>query len=182
MPDPVTLTRRSAKITTPTHDVYESKYILSYLQRCDLHLVPVNFESLLAWAVQINPLNDGTFATAVNFLAAYTDEDLQEELTKPLDALGLTDASSRVYQGEGPTSVSATLIGQAAAIQALDTTANEADARSINNLVSSAMDLAFKKFDEGPALSGNKQDAVNSAAFTALHLCAAFPRREEGVA
>ncbi|KAG6917223.1 hypothetical protein DXG01_003337 [Tephrocybe rancida] len=164
----VNLATTSTQVTTGGGALDGSKHLSFVLEAVTYEFPPVDLEAILTRAIQTNPSNVGTFAAAVQFL---TRINLQEELAT-LDHESISNAWSQVYDGKGPSSVDAKVIGQAVVSEAFTKAATAGGVGTVSDFVSSAMDLASKKFDQSGSPSGTKQEAVNAAALTALQFFA----------
>ncbi|KAI0735003.1 hypothetical protein C8Q76DRAFT_781620 [Earliella scabrosa] len=114
------------------------------------------------------------FTTALGFLKGN-----KEEHERPLDEEDVQRAHRKAYDEDAPSTLSATSLGSAAALQILkqftsgssEKTGGSGKLSSQTQLISLAMAEASKLFDKsGGAASGNKQDAVNGAAMTVMKL------------
>ncbi|KAI0082088.1 hypothetical protein K474DRAFT_1681462 [Panus rudis PR-1116 ss-1] len=95
---------------------------------------------------------------------------------KPVDEERVVQSHRKVYEEDSASGLPASSLGSAAALQVLKqfTSGNKSSSSGGNSqsqLISLAMAEASKLFDKsGGASSGNKQDAVNSAAMTVMKL------------
>jgi len=111
------------------------------------------------------------FETAMSFL-----DNHKEKRTEPIDEEHVTRAHHEAYNGGGAGGLSASALGGAAALETLKKfnsghgSGGSASGGSQTKLVSMAMAEAAKLFDKKQPTSGNKQDAVNGAAMTAMKL------------
>ncbi|KAI6096873.1 hypothetical protein EV401DRAFT_2247495 [Pisolithus croceorrhizus] len=105
------------------------------------------------------------FSSALNHVRGRHDE--HEE---PVDEESVLRAHDAAYNQGSASSLSASSMGSAAALQALKSfSGGGSSGSSQNQLVSLAMSEASKLFDQsGGASSGSKQDAINGAAMTAM--------------
>ncbi|TFK56664.1 hypothetical protein OE88DRAFT_1650064 [Heliocybe sulcata] len=110
------------------------------------------------------------FSSAMGFLSSNKSQHSQ-----PVDEQGVQDAHRKVYQEGDGSGLDASLLGSAAALQALKSFTSGGGSSSgggnmQTQLISMAMAEATKLFDNKGAASGNKQDAVNGAAMTVMKL------------
>ncbi|EPQ60406.1 hypothetical protein GLOTRDRAFT_113054 [Gloeophyllum trabeum ATCC 11539] len=110
------------------------------------------------------------FSSAMSFLSNNKTEHQQ-----PVDEQGVQDAHRKVYQEGDGSGMDASALGGAAALQALKSFTSSGGSSSgggnmQTKLISMAMAEATQLFDSKGAVSGNKQDAVNSAAMTVMKL------------
>ncbi|KAI0347781.1 hypothetical protein BDW22DRAFT_1349847 [Trametopsis cervina] len=104
------------------------------------------------------------FSSALDFLNNNHDEH-----NRPVDEEHVTAAHQQAYSNGNASSLSASSMGSAAAMQVLKSSTGGGGSQT--QLISLAMAEASKLFDgAGGASSGNKQDAVNSAAMTVMKL------------
>ncbi|KAI1781634.1 hypothetical protein LXA43DRAFT_1069955 [Ganoderma leucocontextum] len=107
------------------------------------------------------------FSSALGFLKQNKDEH-----ERPIDEESVQHAHQKAYQEESASSLPASSLGSAAALQVLKQfNSGGSSGSSQTQLISLAMAEASKLFDKsGGASSGNKQDAVNGAAMTVMKL------------
>ncbi|KAI0801094.1 hypothetical protein C8Q74DRAFT_1444828 [Fomes fomentarius] len=113
------------------------------------------------------------FSSALGFLKGN-----KEEHERPIDEEDVQRAHRKAYDEGSPSSLNASSLGSAAALQVLKQFTSGGAEKSGSNkassqtqLISLAMAEASKLFDQsGGAASGNKQDAVNGAAMTVMKL------------
>ena len=117
------------------------------------------------------------FAQALSFLT-----DNKEKHNEPVDEEKVQRSYERAYGSGGPSNMSASSLGSAAAMQILKQFTGGGSGHSSGGhgssggfsqtkLISMAMAEASKLFDKsGGSASGNKQDAVNGAAMTVMKL------------
>ncbi|KAI0697609.1 hypothetical protein BC835DRAFT_1337942 [Cytidiella melzeri] len=107
------------------------------------------------------------FSSALSFLGNHSDQHEQ-----PINEEHVTNAYQQAYGQGNASSLSASSMGSAAALQALKGFTSGGGSGGLQSqLISTAMAEATKLFDgAGGAASGNKQDCVNSAAMTVMKL------------
>ncbi|KAI0749164.1 hypothetical protein BC629DRAFT_1297777 [Irpex lacteus] len=131
----------------------------------------VNEDEVVNKAAQEGSGDRSLFSSALGFLGNH-----QEEHERPLNEEHVTSAHQQAYGGSGPSGMSASSMGSAAAMQVLKKftgggSSGGSGGGSQSQLISLAMAEATKLFDSaGGASSGNKQDAVNGAAMTVMKL------------
>jgi len=116
------------------------------------------------------------FASAMGYLS-----NNKEAHHDPVDEDSVTEAHQAAYQQDRAGSLDAGSLGAAAAMQALkrftsgDGSSSGGGGNSQTQIISMAMGEASKLFDKsGGSASGNKQDAINGAAMTAMKLLVQF--------
>jgi len=110
----------------------------------------------------------GMFSQAMSFA-----QNNHQQHNQPVDEEHVVNSHQQAYQGDGPSGMSASSMGSAAAMQILQkfTSGGAGGGGGQSQLISMAMAEASKLFDSaGGASSGNKQDAVNGAAMTVMKL------------
>jgi len=110
------------------------------------------------------------FSSAMSFL-----NNNKSQHSQPVDEHNVQDAHRQVYQDGDGSGLDASSLGGAAAMQALKNFTSGGGSSSgggnmQTQLISMAMAEATQLFDSKGAASGNKQDAVNSAAMTVMKL------------
>ncbi|GLB35911.1 putative beta-flanking protein [Lyophyllum shimeji] len=129
---------------------------------------PINNEEAIRTAREHGSGESSLFNTALSFMTHHKDEH-----ERPLDEEHVTSAHEKAYGQGNASSLSASSLGSAAALQVLKqfTSGKQAGGDTQTQLISMAMAEASKLFDNaGGASSGNKQDAVNGAAMTVMKL------------
>ncbi|KAH9898223.1 hypothetical protein C8Q73DRAFT_684038 [Cubamyces lactineus] len=111
--------------------------------------------------------DNSLFSSALSFIKQNKSEHEQ-----PIDENGVQHAHRKAYEEGSASSLNAGSLGSAAALQVLKQfTSGNGSGGSQSQLISLAMAEASKLFDKsGGVSSGNKQDAVNSAAMTVMKL------------
>ncbi|KAJ3559969.1 hypothetical protein NM688_g19 [Phlebia brevispora] len=127
----------------------------------------VNHDEVVEHANREGSGDRSLFSSAMSFVQQH-----QEEHDHPIDEQHVINAHDQAYSQGNASGLSAHSMGSAAALQTLKRfTSNGSGGGSQSQLISMAMAEASKLFDSaGGASSGNKQDAVNSAAMTVMKL------------
>jgi len=132
--------------------------------------VNFNHDDVVNSAQSHHPGADSSlFSNAVGYLNQNQDQHHQ-----PVDEDDVQNAHKQAYQEGGAGNLSASGMGSAAALQALQkftSGGGSGGGGSSSQLISLAMAEATKLFDKsGGASSGSKQDVVNSASMTVMKL------------
>ncbi|KAG6827052.1 hypothetical protein H0H92_013369 [Tricholoma furcatifolium] len=129
--------------------------------------VNIDHQQVINTAQQHGSGASDLFHTALSYV-----NNNQHEHEQPVDEASVTQAHQAAYQQGGASNMSANALGSAAAMQVLKQfTSGGSGGGSQNQLISMAMAEATKLFDSaGGGSSGNKQEAVNSAAMTVMKL------------
>nr|BCB28861.1 beta-flanking protein [Mycoleptodonoides aitchisonii] len=122
-----------------------------------------NEEEVVNTASREGSGDSSLFSSALGFL-----NHNKEEHERPINEEHVQDAHRQAYQEGSASSLSASSMGSAAALQQFT---SGSGGGSQSQLISLAMAEASKLFENsGGASSGNKQDAVNGAAMTVMKL------------